>query len=180
MIVIFSMQSYAHCIMFMPKYLIFWGVTISGVVSSFGFHVVLWHGEACGLSCVLAEPAVLLVFSLLPWDFLVIDVLCRWGLWFLLSQSVRIFLPLEAAGILRAALQGAERADLLCHSHPRERPGTEMGPNSHAVQRDLRCGGQCHLQHRASLSVVIIVWLDPQMGTDGDSGCAPKTRWHRL
>ena len=75
-----------------------------------------------------------------------------------------------------ASLQEAERADSLRHSHPRERPGTEMGPNSHAVQRDLRCGGQCHLQHRASLSVVIIVWLDPQMGTDGDSGCAPKTR----
>ena len=44
--------------MFMPKYLIFWGVTVAGVVSSFGFHAAvmawrsLWPGTwACQAHC---------------------------------------------------------------------------------------------------------------------------------
>ena len=148
MIVLFSMQSYPHCI---PKSFIFWGVTVSGLVSLIAFQVavvarrspwtVMWAFQACCL------PACVFLTSLRCSSH---PCPCKWGVWFLPSQSVCISLPLEAAGILRVALQGVERADLLCHSHLRERPGAELGTASHAVQRDLRLGGQCHLQHRAS------------------------------
>lgn len=83
-----------------------------------------------------------------------------------------LFLALGISWTHRASLQEAERADSLRHSHPRERPEAGLGPAAHAVQRDLRCGIQCHLQHGGwSLPAVIMVRLAPQMGTDGDTGC---------